>query len=85
MRLVTKDQLSAGVQRMWAAMFPDTAPLPSRTEDDRLFAAAMVLADDYRHMPETGLSQSSADDRFLFAQIFVRTLRAAETGTVSDA
>lgn len=86
MRLVSQDALSDGTQRMWAAMFPtaDAGEMTARTEEDRLFAAAVVLADDYRHMPQTGLAQASADERFLFARIFVRTLRAVETGGTHD-
>lgn len=83
MRLVTRDHLPTRPRRMWPELFgveAETVELPAETEADRLFAAAVVLADDFRLLPEFGLAQASAEERFLFALATVRVLRSVETG-----
>ena len=87
MRTMTRAALSAPSGRAWRECFgppAETLELPAATEADRLFACAVVLADDLRSLPEFGLAEASADERFLFAYVYVRLLRDIEAGRIGD-
>jgi hypothetical protein len=85
MRAVTRAILSEGTERAWGECFgPPVAvvALPAETEAQRLFACAVVLADDFRHLREFGLADASAEDRFLAAWSWCRVLRDVEAGRI---
>lgn len=85
MKLATRNILSERTERAWLGCFgpaSEMVELPAETEDQRIWACAVIYADDLRYLPETGLAQASAEERMFAALIWCRFLRDVEAGRI---